>query len=139
MGPLLAALIAIAVSFTGLPTAEAPHLQFLTQRELHQMFYPETEWKEGYPSIIAAYKEGHIFLRGDWEKTSRRDQSILLHEVVHHLQYVSGAKYTCPGLLEKVAYDAQIRFLSERGLDFFELFESDPLFIMLVTTCRFGR
>ena len=79
-----------------------------------------------------------IYLNKDFWIASTKDQSILLHELVHHMQYSKDFKhYTmlCKGLIEKEAYDLQEKWLEERGLTLANTIEIGPLFRHVLTQC----
>ena len=81
-----------------------------------------------------------IYLNKDFWIASTKDQSILLHELVHHMQYSKDFKhYTmlCKGLIEKEAYDLQEKWLEERGLTLANTIEIGPLFRHVLTQCDF--
>ena len=69
-----------------------------------------------------------IYLPEDWEGETPAEVSVLLHELVHHFQNVTGLKFSCPQEREKLAYDAQMRWLAmfgrtldaELGIDAFD-------------------
>lgn len=87
--------------------------------------------------VVALYEDSSqtIYLREGWSGTTPADVSLLVHEMVHHLQNVAGLKYECPQAREKAAYAAQREWLAAFGRDFFAEFETDPVTLMLRTTC----
>ena len=76
-----------------------------------------------------------IYLREKWNATSAADISVLVHELVHHLQNVVGLKYDCPEAREKPAYQAQARWLELFGKNLADEFELDPMTILVRTRC----
>lgn len=82
--------------------------------------------------IGAVYGEGVIYLSQGWTVRSLEDLSILLHEFVHHLQFIGALDYQCRQAAERPAYDAQIAFLEAHG----ETLEKPNEFTrMWLTTC----
>ena len=63
--------------------------------------------------IVAVYIDGAeiIYLIEGWTGQTPADQSVLVHEMVHHFQYKLGLKHECPQDREKLAYAAQDRWL----------------------------
>jgi hypothetical protein len=55
--------------------------------------------------------------------------------MVHHLQNLAGGKYSCPGEREKLAYEAQARFLGLFGQSLEGVFTLDPMTLLVRTTC----
>ena len=81
-------------------------------------------------AVHAVYNDERrtIYLPEDWEGETPAEVSVLLHELVHHLQNVTGLKFSCPQERERLAYDAQARWLAmfgrtldaELGIDAFD-------------------
>jgi hypothetical protein len=73
--------------------------------------------------------ERTIILSSEWTGSRVAYLSVLVHEMVHHLQNLAGLKYECPQAREKLAYKAQNRWLGlfahsleeDFGLDGFSL------------------
>jgi hypothetical protein len=51
-----------------------------------------------------------------WDAHDTRTISFLVHELVHHAQYVSGRPYVCNNAKEWEAYKLQNQWLAEHGL-----------------------
>src|SRR5262245_42920924 len=68
--------------------------------------------QRGQRTIVAVYDDRArtIYLREDWKGTSRAELSVLVHELVHHLQNLGRLKYACPQEREALAYAAQERW-----------------------------
>jgi len=60
-------------------------------------------------SAVAVYdqKKREILLPSEWSPATAAALSILVHEMVHHLQYSAEIKFGCPQEREAVAYKAQ--------------------------------
>ena len=76
-----------------------------------------------------------IYLRPEWTGKTPADLSELVHEMVHHLQNLSHAKFACPAESEKLPYEAQEKWLNMFGHSLASDFELDPFTILVVTTC----
>ena len=76
-----------------------------------------------------------IYLRDDWKGSSPADLSILVHELVHHLQALANLKFACPGEREELAYKAQESWLRLFGHDLLNDFEIDPFTLLVTTKC----
>jgi hypothetical protein len=61
--------------------------------------------------------------------------SILVHEMVHHLQNVGRLKFECPQEREQLAYDAQEKWLSLFGRDLEHDFGMDAMSIFVKSKC----
>lgn len=63
------------------------------------------------------------------------ESSVLVHELVHHLQKVAGLLYDCAEVREKLAYQAQARWLEHFGTSLAEAFQLDPMTVLVRTNC----
>lgn len=78
-----------------------------------------------------------IYLPEAWSGSSPADVSVLVHEMVHHLQNVAGLKYDCAEAREKPAYRAQMKWLELFGKTLAAEFDLDPMTILVRTNCMF--
>ena len=63
--------------------------------------------------------------------------SVLVHEMVHHLQKKNNTKYECPAAREEIAYEVQEKWLSLFGRDLATEFQIDPFTLKVITACGF--
>jgi hypothetical protein len=89
--------------------------------------------------VVALYDDRAraIFLADDWIGTSPADRSILVHEMVHHIQNLAGIKYECPMAREKPAYLAQDKWLGQFGLSLEKEFDVDMFTVVVSSTCAY--
>jgi|SoiMethySBSTD1v2_1073268.scaffolds.fasta_scaffold27448_7 hypothetical protein len=87
--------------------------------------------------LVAVYhsEKRIIYLPEDWNGTGPAETSVLVHEMVHHLQNVGGLKYSCPDAREKSAYLAQDRWLRRFGLDLDTAFGIDLFTVHVRSAC----
>lgn len=76
-----------------------------------------------------------IYLPEGWNGGTPAEVSVLVHEMVHHLQNAAGLKYECPQAREKLAYAAQNQWLARFGHNLMDEFELDPMTVLLRTKC----
>ena len=76
-----------------------------------------------------------IYLPEGWTGNTPAEVSVLVHEMVHHLQNVAGLKYECPQAREKLAYAAQNQWLAISGRNLIDEFKLDALTVLLRTKC----
>jgi hypothetical protein len=90
-------------------------------------------------SLHAIYDdvERTIYLPAGWRLSSPRDLSLLVHELVHHLQNAGGLSYDCPAAREKPAYRAQARWLEYAGESLEGSFGLDPMTLLVRTSCLY--
>ena len=78
-----------------------------------------------------------VYLRKNWDPEQLSDRSELVHELVHHFQTVHGLPYGCNAEREKLAYELQIKWLREQGVDDpHSLLQINDFFIVMVSMCR---
>jgi hypothetical protein len=129
-----------------------PSVQFVSPAKLASMRYedkgclPDRPCETGvYEPIEAAHQREvvalyeattrTIFLSDLWTGTTPADQSVLVHEMVHHLQNLGELKFECPRAREKLAYTAQDRWLKQFGKDLETEFEVDMFTILVSSAC----
>jgi hypothetical protein len=71
-----------------------------------------------------------------WNPETAGGQSILVHQIVYHLQNLAGLKYECPQARARVAYEAQMRWLGRTGRTLEREFGIDPEVLLLSTECH---
>ena len=87
-------------------------------------------------NIVALYDDARktIYLPYGW-RGSPAELSVLVHELVHHIQNEAGMKFACAGEREKLAYDAQAKWLAMFGMTLQEEFDIDPFTLLVRTNC----
>jgi hypothetical protein len=148
----LTAIVAwLSVSF-GLPAIyEHPRIEFVPPTRMEAVQF--RGWQSGLSTRAAAeraqtadpgsrevealYDDSHrtIYLPEGWTGTTPTEVSVLVHEMVHHLQNLGGLKYDCPQARERLAYVAQNRWLERFGRNLMEEFELDPVTVLVRTRC----
>jgi len=90
-------------------------------------------------SIVAIYDRSTkaIMLPEGWSGTTAAELSVLLHELVHHLQDASNLRYECSAAREQLAYAAQEKWLALFGQSLESEFDIDPFTLKVSTTCGF--
>ena len=100
---------------------------FKSEEELNLMYYGTAEVDNF--SVEAIYSDGVVFLREGFNV--REKAFILLHELVHHVQFNSGKQFGCPEEMEAEAYDLMDKYVDVSGNGE----KTDRLFRMFLT-CR---
>jgi hypothetical protein len=136
----------------GLPAIEdRPRVEFASPMKLMAMRYNgmlPNQWREDSMrdpamqaaqarEVVAVYhdKTRTIFLPDAWTGTTPAELSVLVHEMVHHLQNLAGLAYVCPAAREKPAYLAQDQWLKLHGLDLETEFEIDKFTLLVSSAC----
>jgi Domain of unknown function (DUF6647) len=101
----------------------------------HATSGPSTEPSDR--DTVAVYSDSTrtIYLAENWTGGTPAELSVLVHEMVHHLQSLAGLKYECPQAREKLAYTAQERWLALFGHDLAQDFELDGFSLLAKTKC----
>jgi hypothetical protein len=132
-------------------TNELPRLQRVPPAQLYRLRYKallptqsqaiggehSTPLPESQREIVAVYDDSSrtIYLQQAWTGATATDQSVLVHEMVHHLQNLGGLKYECPGAREKPAYLAQNAWLNRSGLELEKEFDVDLFTVVALSAC----
>ena len=147
---------------TGFPVPEPPTIAVKTLYEMNNILYGcddlKINDKELYnsvcvikddikspnpaASILALYNHvtKEIYLPTYFNKDNVAHRAILLHELVHHLQYNSGynKKVSCRGMLEEQAYDLMDVWLKENNAVMPVDLAIGPLLRFTITTCDYS-
>jgi hypothetical protein len=96
---------------TGWPAAGVPPIRVTSFAHLRELsgLSSEAEWIR--PAAFYSKGEHVIYLADSWNKDDLVDQSILVHELVHHLQIEDQIQFACWGRYEAQAYELQIQWL----------------------------
>lgn len=119
-----------------LPLAQPPALVTAPAIELVTMRYGAGSAVSS-PEVVAVYDEGvnTIFLTAGWTGRTPAELSVLVHEMVHHLQAAAEMRFACPGEREALAYRAQDAWLRLFGTDLKSTFSIDPATLLVATVC----
>ena len=125
---LLARLLAAAIRYSALPPidiADLPPIEQLSAQALADKVCPETP--DRCTTMAALFDTEHyrIYLRDSLNPDNPMDNSFIVHELVHVLQYRKhGPEYfeDCPNRIasERQAYYVQNNYLGEEGVDWRE-------------------
>lgn len=145
MNALMTAIVLwLSVNF-GLPANfDHPKIEFVPASKIvslryHALLNAAPELNTGQREVVAVYDTNArtIYLREGWTGDTPAELSVLVHEMVHHLQTVGDAKFECPQQREQAAYDAQDRWLGLFGGDLEHDFQIDPFTLLITTRCIF--
>jgi len=151
MNALLAALVLWLASNFDLPASyQHPRIEFAPAARISALRYGGlTEGQPNGPAsapsdagrreVVAVYDDATrtIYLPDGWTGTIPAELSVLVHELVHHLQNAGKQKFECPREREKLAYEAQERWLKLFGRDLLGEFEIDPFTRLVITSCAY--
>jgi hypothetical protein len=101
---------------TGWPAADIPPIKtasFARLRELSGLS-SDAEWIQR--AAFYSKSEHLMYLAESWNKDDLVDRSILVHELVHHLQMANHIQLACWGRYEAQAYELQIQWLHTQGV-----------------------
>jgi hypothetical protein len=87
--------------------------------------------------IISECLGDFVGIRNNWKGDTPAELSVLVHEMVHHLQKKNHLNYECHGAREELAYKVQEKWLSLFGRDLASEFQIDPFTLKVSTTCGF--
>lgn len=122
-----------------LPVArERPRIEITSAARIAAMRYGQPAGDTS-GTVVAVYGDetNTIFLPQGWTGISPAEHSMLVHEMVHHLQHQAQLSYGCPEEREKLAYEAQSKWLALFGTTLGEEFGLDPFTVLAKTLCRY--
>jgi hypothetical protein len=141
----------LSVNFELPYSRESPRLERVSQLRLHQLrsraFSPlqsqaiggehSTPPPQAQREVVALYDDANrtIYLPESWTGASIVEQSVLVHEMVHHLQNLAGLKFACAGEREKPAYLAQDQWLRSYGRELEKEFDVDLFTVLALSAC----
>ncbi len=140
----------VAANFDLPAIYDLPRIEFVPAMKLASMRYRgflPGEWREnatfgvaaaeGPRQVVAIYDDTSrtIFLAESWSGETPAQLSVLVHEMVHHLQNAGSIKFECPGAREKPAYLAQNRWLEQFGLTLESEFDVDLFTVVVTSAC----
>jgi Domain of unknown function (DUF6647) len=131
------------------PSKQMPTVKFVDSEQLIQIRYGDdqasqdvssarhTGGGEDGNSIVALYdaRGPVIYVTKDWRGDNSADVSVLVHEMVHHLQHAGQLHFDCPEARERMAYLAQDRWLAGNGKSLAEMFGVDGFTVMARSMC----
>ena len=137
MDALVAVFIAWIVAQTGLAAPDPPRVVLVPKGEMLQMAFGST--KPRALRLDGLYNPAHrtIYLPDTWKPADLRQESVLLHELVHHVLRSNNVPRACDGDLERRAFDLQVAWLREQGVaDPYKLIGTDAFTIFLLSRCE---
>lgn len=140
---LIAMMLWVSANF-GLPTIqELPRINYAAAAAIVSLRYDNSS--SAHPvgpdlagtDTLAVYRDDTktIYLREEWKGHTAADLSILLHELVHHMQNIGKLRFECPQQREKIAYQAQQRWLNLFETDLQKEFGLDPFTLLVNSSC----
>jgi hypothetical protein len=146
MEALLTAIVVWLSANYSLPSSfDHPRIEFASAKDISSRFY-ESIARQHQPGLVLNQPEidvvslynsetKTIYLLDGWKGKTPGELSMLVHEMVHHLQNVGQLKFACPQEREKLAYKAQDGWLGLFGSDLSREFQLDPFSILVKTNC----
>lgn len=130
--------IALWLSVTqGMPEMQAPpRVRLLEPRQVAAVRYGRAD-ADNIEEVVAVYEPltRTVILPDGWDPARPEDLSVLVHEMVHHLQRETGATHRCAEAGEAPAYEAQERWLGQFGTSLEIAFGIDGFTLAMRTGC----
>jgi hypothetical protein len=115
---------------------EQPTVKVVAQHEMAAMANSGMPLSNaGEIEALYDHRTKTILLLDRWKGATPADLSVLVHEVVHHMQNVGGVKYACNAAREELAYAAQEKWLALFGQSLFTTFGLDPTTLKFKAMC----
>jgi uncharacterized protein DUF6647 len=142
-GLLTAIVLWLSSNFTLPANFDHPRVEFVSATEMAALL-PKDEQSsiasiQSTSEILSLYNNETktIFLLDGWQGKTPAELSIVVHEMVHHLQNVGQLKFACPQEREELAYLAQERWLKLFGRDLLRDFQMDSFTILVKSRCPY--
>ena len=139
----------LSANFNLPATYEHPRIEFVPSAKIVELRYQELGGApvqlgaelnpQKVSGVVSVYDNATntIYLPQDWRGNTPAELSILVHEMVHHLQNAGRLKFECPQEREQLAYRAQEQWLRLFGRDLLQDFELDPFTLLVRTRCGY--
>jgi hypothetical protein len=139
----------LSANFSLPASQEHPRIEFVPAPKIVELRYQEFGGApgqlgsdpnlQGGSGVVSVYDNATktIYLPQDWRGNTPAELSILVHEMVHHLQNAGNLKFECPQEREQLAYRAQEQWLRLFGRDLLQDFELDPFTLLVRTRCGY--
>jgi len=128
----------LAANFNLPASVEAPALVGVPEAELVVMRYgPRSTVPPG--DVVAVYDDAGrtIYVAHNWTGRTAAELSVLVHEMVHHLQSAADMRFACPGEREVLAYRAQDAWLGLFGESLESAFGIDRATLLIAAACTY--
>ena len=147
MQALLTAIVVwLSASFDLPAIYESPRIEFVSAAQMtaqrYKSIFPAeradvTQGDKAGSNTVALYNDDTktIYLPDGWAGRTPAELSVLVHEMVHHLQNVAKLTHECPQQREKLAYKAQDKWLALFGTSLEREFEIDGFTLLGKTGC----
>ena len=134
---LLASFMIWINAHTGLTIPHLPDIMFKNDEQLFHMVYPGVKYEgpEKSVNVMGVYISDTIYLLNDFDVNDIWDQSILLHELIHHYQEYNDIEdlHECPQRREYHAIMIQKEWLDQQDKNIWEYLS--PLWVLGTMSC----
>jgi hypothetical protein len=115
-----------------------PAVEFVDQSQLKDLRHLMSVSANNNEELEAIYRSDTrtIYLLNGWTARSIKDGSVLVHEMVHHLQTLKSERYNCSAEGEKLAYEAQEKWLVQYGKNLEGELGLDPFSVLVKSLCN---
>jgi hypothetical protein len=136
MNELVVALLVWIAGETGLAMPPPPSVDLLPKEQISERAYGRN-WRPG-DDVRGLYDgdSGTVYLLDGWNAADLRSRSVLLHELVHHVQAFHRISYECSARREHEAYDLTVKWLRQQGVtNPYAVMDTDEYTIIATSAC----
>ncbi len=136
MSELIVALLTWIAAETGLVMPPAPSIEWVSKEQISEQAFGRG-WR-AHDDVRALYNgnAATVYLLKDWNGADLRNRSVLLHELVHHVQFFHHLPYECAARRERQAYDLTVKWLRSEGItDPYTVMDTDEYTIVAMSDC----
>jgi hypothetical protein len=138
MNAMIITLIGWIAANSNFAVVDPPRILLIPKHEMGELYYRASEENKFFQlQAFYNFTNATIYLPDTWRPTELYDQSMLLHELVHHLQAQNNVKVPCQVAFERQAYDLQVTWLREQGVENpYALMGTNALAIYVISACH---
>ena len=136
MRDLIVALLAWIAGETGVVMPPAPAVELLPKEQMSEHAFGRS-WRAG-DDIRAFYDADRstVYLLDNWKSADLRSRSVLVHELVHHVQFFNRLSFECSATRERQAYELTAKWLRLQGVaDPYAVMDTDEYTITAMSAC----
>jgi hypothetical protein len=126
----------LVANFDLKPAASPPDLMTVPASRLVEIRYGSASTVSP-GDVVGAYDQASrtIYLTEVWNGRTPDQLSVLVHEMVHHLQASANMSFACPAEREVLAYQAQDAWLRLFGMDLESAFGINAATLLVASVC----
>lgn len=136
MSELVVALLTWIAGEVGLVAPPPPSIELVPKERISVRAHGRG-WRAG-DDVMALYDgdAATVYLPDDFSGADLRSRSLLVHELVHHVQFFHRLSFECGATRERQAYELTAKWLRAQGVaDPYAIMDTDEYSIVAMSAC----